>query len=116
MLNKIKNIKAQVGETITWVIATIIILAILMFFIFGAVTLSSTKSLNEGFKVSFVSSEVFEKGDAFLKKSIFTYQKIEKKEDKEFVWKKLEKMENKSEFNLGLEETSKEIMKRYLAR
>lgn len=115
MLTKMKNIKAQVGETVTWVIATIIILAILMFFIFGATTLSSTKSL-KGFKVSFVSSKVFEEGDAFLKKSLFTYHGLTDMGEREYVMQKLKKMENRSEFNLDLEETNKKILKRVLAR
>ncbi len=42
MLN---NKKAQVGETITWIIATIVLVAILITFIFISASLSKVKSL-----------------------------------------------------------------------
>jgi predicted PurR-regulated permease PerM len=50
MLNKDK--KGQVGETITWVIATIILIVILLVFIFASIALSKLKSLNMTLKDS----------------------------------------------------------------
>jgi len=41
MINK----KAQVGESITWIISTIVIIAILFIFIYLSVALAKTKSL-----------------------------------------------------------------------
>jgi len=44
MLNK----KAQVGESITWVVATIIVIVLLLIFIYASILLSKTKSLESG--------------------------------------------------------------------
>ena len=42
MLNK----KAQIGETLTWIIATLIIIGVLVLFIYSSSLLAKTKSLN----------------------------------------------------------------------
>jgi hypothetical protein len=49
--------KGQIGDTITWVIATIIIIVILIFFIFGSSMLASTKSVGK-YKESLFAKEV----------------------------------------------------------
>lgn len=41
-----KNKKGQIGETITWVLATIIILFVLGAFIYASVLISEVKSIN----------------------------------------------------------------------
>ena len=41
-----RNKKAQVGESVTWIIATIVIIATLLIFIYISVALSKTKSLD----------------------------------------------------------------------
>lgn len=46
-----KNKRAQVGETVTWVIATIILIIVLIVFIFISSTLAKTKSLKVNLKV-----------------------------------------------------------------
>jgi len=45
---KLKNKKAQVGETMTWVFATPIIIAILIFFIILCILLSQFKAIVVG--------------------------------------------------------------------
>ncbi len=40
-----KNRKAQVGESITWVVATIILIIVLIIFIYASIALAKTKSL-----------------------------------------------------------------------
>ena len=48
MLNNkfIPNKRAQVGETITWIVATIIIIFILLVFIYASIVLGKTKAVN----------------------------------------------------------------------
>jgi len=40
-----KNKRGQVGESITWVVATIIVIVLLLIFIYASILLSKTKSL-----------------------------------------------------------------------
>ncbi len=46
MYNYKLNKKAQVGETISWVVATIVIIGILMIFIYITFLMSKVKSIN----------------------------------------------------------------------
>jgi biopolymer transport protein ExbD len=48
----LKNKKGQVGETITWVIATIVLIVILLIFIYTSIALSKVKSLKINFKAN----------------------------------------------------------------
>lgn len=41
-----KNKKAQIGETLTWIVATLIIIGILLIFIYASLALAKSKSLN----------------------------------------------------------------------
>ncbi len=41
----VKNRKAQIGESISWVVATLIIIFVLLIFVYFSVILSKTKSL-----------------------------------------------------------------------
>jgi biopolymer transport protein ExbB/TolQ len=50
----LKNKKAQVGETITWIIATIVLIAILMIFIFTSLALSKLKLFKVNLKTDSV--------------------------------------------------------------
>lgn len=71
MLNKKIKKKGQVGETVTWFIATIVIVLVLTFFTFGASYLASAKSVLDYSEAVF--SEIKYKGDdIFLKKSIYS--------------------------------------------
>ncbi len=40
-----KNKKAQVGETMTWIVATLVIIGTLLVFIYGSIFLANSKSL-----------------------------------------------------------------------
>ena len=44
--------KAQVGETVTWIVATIVLIAILLIFIFASSILAKSKSLKVNFKAN----------------------------------------------------------------
>jgi hypothetical protein len=41
-----KNKKAQIGETLTWIVATLIILGVLLIFIYASLALAKAKSVN----------------------------------------------------------------------
>jgi len=47
---KLKNKRGQVGESITWIIATIVLIAILLIFIYASVALSKMKSIKINLK------------------------------------------------------------------
>jgi hypothetical protein len=49
---KIMNKRGQVGETITWVIATLLLIAILLLFIYASIAMAKTKYLNLDIKLS----------------------------------------------------------------
>jgi hypothetical protein len=105
------NKKAQIGETLTWLIATIIIVAILIFFIFGASVFGQTKNVGN-FKDSLFSDIVFHGDDIFLKKSLFTYYSINSEDDREMIMYELKKWESEGKFDLKLNETQLEISRR----
>jgi hypothetical protein len=70
------NKKAQTGETISWIVATIIIFVILMFFVLGSSLLGGTK------KILTYKDSVFDSADEYIfdshyQKSLYTYFKIE---------------------------------------
>lgn len=46
MLENRKNKKAQLGETLTWIVATLVILGVLLIFIYASLVLAKAKSLN----------------------------------------------------------------------
>jgi len=46
------NKRGQVGETVTWVVATIFLIVILLLFIYASIALAKTKSLNLNIKLS----------------------------------------------------------------
>jgi hypothetical protein len=50
------NKRGQVGETITWVVATIFLIAILLLFIYSAIAMAKAKSLKVDIKLSSGSS------------------------------------------------------------
>lgn len=104
--------KGQVGETITWVIATIIIVVVLMFFVFGATALGATKSIGK-FKPSLLSVEVGVGDDQFLKKSLFTYVKTGDQSTKKLIDRSLNKSYVDYGFGLSYDDVKKEVIKRY---
>lgn len=68
MLNNKKNKKAQVGEFLTWVIATIVLIVVLIIFIYASSILSATKYL----KVN-LSDDSGESVDWVTSKTQFAY-------------------------------------------
>ena len=94
---KIKNKKAQIGETITWVVATIIIIAILILSIYVASLLSNTK------KTLTYASEG-RKGDILMEKSLFAYF-LANETDKEVIYSELKK----NDFPINLDTKLNEI-------
>ena len=51
-----KNRKGQIGETITWIVATLVLIAILIIFIFASVALSKVKTLKTDIKANAADS------------------------------------------------------------
>jgi hypothetical protein len=77
----LSNRRGQVGETITWVVATIILIVILMIFIYASIALSKTKSFDSNTKVSAGDSE-----DWINSKTEIAYSVNDKNEDKIGEW------------------------------
>jgi hypothetical protein len=105
MLNK----KAQVGETVTWIVATVIIVVILLFFLFGAVALAETKSVKK-FRPSLISESSYQGDDLFLKKNVFTYVSITKDNSRKRMETYLVKKELEGDFLYSYNETRKEVI------
>ena len=92
-----KNRKAQVGETITWVIATIVIVVILIISIYAASLLAQTKK-----KFSF--GTVQREEDLIMEKSLFAYF-LADDEKKNIIYNGL----NREEFYVDFDNKLKEI-------
>ena len=105
MLNK----KAQIGETITWVVATVIIIFVLIFFLFGASMLAQTKNVGT-FRNSLVSPASYQGDDIYLKKNLFTYYSVDKDFNKKLIEKYLLQEELEGNFLFSVNETKKEII------
>lgn len=111
---KIKN-KGQIGETLTWIVATLIILVILIIFIFGSSLLAKTKVVGS-FRESLTSGKSFEGADIFLKKSFFTMVSLVSTEDRVSLEKKIESLNSKGKFEGNYNETKTGIMVNYNKR
>ncbi len=105
------NKKAQLGDTLTWIVATIIIFVILSFFIFGSSVLGKTKDATQ-FKPSLFSKEGFEPSDTFLTKSLLTYIYFENSRDGKELDKKLAGMETDGAFEESLADRLSELKSR----
>ena len=110
MLNK----KAQVGDTIIWLVATIIIFVILFFFVFGASILGKTKEI-ASFKVDLFSKSDYSGQDVFLTKSLFTYLNFENTKKGNDLNKKLVKLEGEGKFGGNLNVRLAELKERLQA-
>lgn len=71
-----KQKRAQTGETISWVIATVIIFVMMMFFVFGASLLGSTKKVLQHKDDLLDRSEELSYGNPF-QKSVYTYHLVD---------------------------------------
>ena len=107
MLNK----KAQVGDTLTWIVATIIVFVMLFFFIFGASLLGKTKAITN-FKVNLLSKSSSQTHDLFLTKSLFTYLRFENTKSGNDLYKKLTKLEENGNLGEPLVDRLDELNKR----
>jgi len=112
MLDKNKKFfrgkKGQVGDTVTWVVATIVIIVLLMFFIFGTSLLADArKAIN--LKDPTTSENSLQKKDLFLEKSLFTYFQIQDLGEKSSIYLRLKNLEEKGFFEESLEEKEAEI-------
>lgn len=99
-----KNNKGQVGDTITWFVATIAIIVILLFFIFGASMLGSTKSIGK-YRESLTSGASYEGDELFLKKSIFTYLDLSASDVKKVLDDYFELADTEEKFKIPAKET-----------
>ena len=63
--------KAQIGETITWLVATVVIVGILMIFLYVSILLSKTKTINIG---NFETSDSDNKTDLLNEKTSLAHQ------------------------------------------
>jgi hypothetical protein len=106
MLGKFK--RGQIGETTTWLVATILIVIILLFFIFGSSLLAGTKDLKP-FKEALFSESTFGQEDLILKKSIMTYYSINSESIRNKINYELVRMQANGEFNLDLNKTKIKI-------
>jgi len=48
MLGSKRNKKGQVGETLTWIVATLIIISVLFIFIYASIAMAKVKSVGSG--------------------------------------------------------------------
>jgi len=108
---KLKN-KGQVGETLTWIVATILIIIMMVFFIFGASLLGGTKKIGS-YRPDLLSGSVSEASAPFLQKSLFTYVSIGSSTKKIMIDKALLKMANAGSFEVDYNKTKKETLLRY---
>lgn len=99
--------KAQIGETVTWFIATIVIVLILMFFTFGASYLAKAKGVLD-YSESVLSKALYEGDDIYLKKTIYS-QLTADAQGAFDIGKYIEKKDDKGEFEIQVNTTSKRI-------
>lgn len=96
MLNN-KSRRAQVGETMTWVIATIIIIAALIISVYAASLLAQTKKT-----ISFAKDQG--ESDLIMEKSLFAYFLVDDTK-KNLIYNRLKQQE----FNIDLDDKIDEI-------
>ena len=108
----ISDKRGQVSDTVTWIVATIVIIVIMMFFVFGASLLASTKNVGK-YKSSLLSSEEDIGDDIFLKKSLFTYFDTESESSQKKIMANLEDRDSRGEFLFPLIDVQKKVFKRY---
>ncbi|MEA3414532.1 MAG: hypothetical protein U9Q99_03355, partial [Nanoarchaeota archaeon] len=65
-----KNSRGQVGDSLSWIIATIVIVVLILFFVFGSSLFAETKNVQK--KSSTLEKIDLGKEDIFLKKSVFS--------------------------------------------
>ena len=91
------NKKAQIGETMTWVIATIVIIAVLIISIYAASLLANTKKT-----LSYQKEK--RESDLLMEKSLFAYFSVDDTK-KNLIYNKLKQQE----FDVNLDDKRNEI-------
>jgi len=105
------NKKAQVGDTIIWVVASIIIFVILFFFIFGSSILGNLKGIDD-FRANVFSKTSYQTHDPFLTKSLFTSLQFENVKQGNDLNKKLKRLDEDGKFEEPLSDRLAELKKR----
>jgi hypothetical protein len=96
--NKKNNSKGQVGDSLSWLVATIVIVILILFFVFGSSLFAETKNVQK--KGSALEKLGIGEEDLFMKKSVFTsYQKINEG-SKLFLDRELKKSQEEGFFEL----------------
>ncbi len=85
MLNK-KLTKGQVGDTVTWLVATLIIIFILGIFIFISNGLAKANQISSSLKEFFSGSKDAAKADWFSVKTNLAFSKNSENKDKITEW------------------------------
>lgn len=104
--------KGQVSDAVTWIVATIVIVVIMVFFVFGASILANTKSIGN-YKSTLLSEEESIGDDLFLKKNLFTYFLVEKESDQQKIMFNLKNRDAEGDFMFPLEDVQKRVFQRY---
>jgi hypothetical protein len=103
------NKKGQISDTVTWVVATIIILVVLIFFLVGASLLADTKNIQKYRPTLTSLSSIHEEVDSSMLKSIFTCLKIEDTKEKLLFYQVLVEQEEEGKFLESLESKKSEV-------
>ncbi|GAI63277.1 unnamed protein product, partial [marine sediment metagenome] len=80
-----KNKKAQIGETMTWVVATIIIIVILVISLYTTSLLAQTKKV--------IHYKYKRAADLIMEKSLFSYFLVKDETKKTFIHNQLKEQE-----------------------
>jgi len=97
-----KKKKAQIGETLTWIVATIIIV-LLLSSLFGKAKKVSVE------KDSLFSKTYSRTNDLVLEESVFTYFLIKDKSKQDKIYDNLKKEEKENKFYVNLDEKIEEV-------
>lgn len=111
----LKAKRGQVGDTVTWFVATIVIVTILLFFIFGASMLGSTKSVGKH-KESLTSKATYEGENLFLKKSIYTYLTVPQSGSKSVMDRYFEAMDEAEIFDSPVNDEISKVRRRLVKK
>ncbi len=102
-----KNKKAQIGEAMTWIVATMIIVVVLIFSIYASAKLAESKKIIHYVK-GFFSEEYERTDDLIMEKSIFSYFLAEDNK-KEFIYDWIKEQEEADKFYVDFEDKLEEI-------
>lgn len=114
MLNKtkMKNKKAQIADTIAWVVATVIIVVLLLLFIFLSSMLASARVVKGEVKDSLFSKTVSDTTDLSLTKTLITYYTIKDNAVKKSLDKELKKINSTLSIKVDYNTRASEILRR----